>query len=1495
MSVDVGSATGYLDLDISGFLTGLRTAQSEAKTASGNIVTTMSNGLKSAGSKMTSAGKTLTATVTTPIVGTGVAVIKMSSDFESAMSRVKAISGTSGKEFDSLRDKAKELGETTVFSATEVADGMTEMAKAGWNSQQIMAGMEGVLNAASASGENLANVSTIVADAVTGFGMEAKDATKIADLLTQAANAGTIDIADLGESFKYVAPIAGSLNLSIEDVTTALSAMSMAGIKGSQAGTSLRGVLARMAKPTDAVDAAMKKLGININNADGTFKSLDEIVGVLRNSFSGLNDKEKAYYATTLAGQQGMSGLLALLNLTEEEYNALGKSMDDCGGVAKETSEVMLDNTKGKLKLLQSQLEGVAIQLGDILLPIMNKVLNKISEWLTKFSELSPEQQEQIVKIAAMAAAIGPLLIVVGKLTSGVGSFIGTLGKIPGAVSKVKTGFNTLSTGLINIKEGFALSRAGMSGLATQAGGLGTKLGAALGGITAPVIAVVAAIALLTAAFVSLWKSNEEFREKVTAIWNEIKETFSKFCQGIVDRINSLGFDFENIGEVLKAIWKGFCDFLAPIFTGVLQNISNVLKTVFDVILGIVDVFIGIFTGDWDKVWTGVKEIFGAVWDGIVATFKNVWNTLKGVFDVVLGWFGTSLSSVWESIKNFFVNIWNNIVSGVKGFIDSIVNFFVSLPGTIAGFFTSIWNAIVNFVTGLPGKAQEVGTNFIEKIKTFFSELPYKIGYALGAVIGTIASFIVNLVLKAKEAGTKFVTNVVNFFKTLPQRIMVTLNMAIAKIKAWATAIKVFVTQKIPEIISSIVNWFKKLPNRIWNAIKSAATKIAEWAVNLKNKAVEGVTNVVNSVVNWFKKLPGRIWNAIVGAVTKIGEWGSNMLNKAKTAVKNVVDGVITGFKELPGKIVDIGKNLVEGLWNGINNAKDWVIDKIKSFGEGILDGIKDFFDINSPSRVMKDQVGTNIALGVIEGVNSQKKNAKKSAEELGKVYVDAAENKLVTLKGKNKLSLAEEIKYWKEIRKHTVAGTSAYTEADKKIKNVQKNYIKNAEQTLKDKKKTNKVSLNDEVKYWQEIQSLCKKGTYAYKEATKNMKAAKKKLNDELKELNADYKKDVKKVQTALVNDINAVMAQYDAAVKDRAKSITSSMGLFESFESTTENTKGGLIESLQGQVSALSEYSETMDKLKNRGVDAGLIAELQEAGVSSLADIKLIASMTDKELNEYVALWQKKNSLALTQAMTEVDKQEYLDQINELINQANKDLDSLEKEYKKNLKSFGLEAKDTSKEVGKQVVAGIKAGIKSDFPGFLDYVCGQMNKITSTAKKALKIKSPSRVFKSIGGFITEGLGDGFVTGMKSVNEDVKNEVEGLADVDTGVNVGIDSSFLQMINMLKEAYSEMQIWFDSFDTRLINTFNLVSYNLKVMIEYLKAAYSGHSFADEFGYVGQNRFGNKPKNPTVITDKPGGKNPGSGDIFNFYSPKAIDEVEAAKQMKIAKRDLAEGF
>lgn len=728
MAVDVGSAVGYLDLDISRFLAGLKSAQSEADAASKNIATKIGNNFQSVGKGLSSVGTTLTKNVTAPIAAVGVAGLKVATDFEKGMSEVKAISGATGDDFTALRNKAIELGADTAFSANEVADAMSEMAKAGWNSKQIIDGMGGVLAAAAASGEELSTVSTIVADTITGFGLAASDSTKVADLLTQAANAGTIEIGDLGESFKYVAPLANAMGISVEDAVTAISAMSTSGIKGSQAGTALSGVLSRLNGDNEKVRSTMKELGIEITNADGSFKSLDDIVAVLRDSFSGMTDDQKAYYATILAGQEGQKGLLALLNLSEDEYNKIAESMNNAGGVAEKTAATMQDNLQSKVEQLGGSLESLAIKLSDYVIPNLQKFVEWLTDLVDKFTNLDPGTQKAILMFAAIAAAIGPVLIIFGKLTSSVGSIITTFGKIPAAITKIKGAFTTVST--------------------------------AIGGISAPVVVVVAIIGILIAAFVHLWKTNEDFRNKMTIIWNSIKINFELFAQGIVDRLNALGFDFENFGEVIKAIWDGFCSLLAPILEGAFNQIKVTLKTVFDVLTGIFDVFIGIFTGNWDQAWKGVKEIFDAVWNFIKNTFSNVITTILSIFGTTKKEISTKWTELWQNVKDWFKEKWNEMLT-----------FFSELPYKIGYWLGQVIGKAIIWAKEFPEKAKTAVTKFVDNIKKWLTELPEKVKSWLDKVLTKTAYFIILFPLKAKMAAQEFKEKLTNGLKEIPEKM----------------------------------------------------------------------------------------------------------------------------------------------------------------------------------------------------------------------------------------------------------------------------------------------------------------------------------------------------------------------------------------------------------------------------------------------------------------------------------------------------------------------------------------------------------------------------------------------------------------------------------------------------------------------------------------------------------------------------------------------------
>lgn len=989
MAVDVGSAVGYLDLDISGFLAGLRSAQSEADTASKNIATKIGNNLSSAGKSLTSAGSTLTKSVTVPIVGAGTAVVKLSSDFESAMSKVSAISGATGSDLDALNQKAQEMGAKTKFSATESAEAFTYMAMAGWKTEDMLQGIDGIMALAAADGLDLATTSDIVTDALTAFGLSASDSGHFADVLAKAASNANTNVTLLGESFKYAAPVAGALGYSAEDTAIALGLMANAGIKGSQGGTALRSSLSRLIKPTDDAAALMEKYGLSMTNADGSMKSLGQVMDMLRNNMGDLTEAEQAQAAATLFGQEAMSGMLSIINASDADYEKLTSAIYDADGAAQEMADTMLDNLGGQLTLLKSALEGLAIQFGEILLPYIKQFVTWLQNLTQKLQNLTPEQKEQIVKWAAVAASIGPVLLVVGKLVTGIGGLITTLGKIPGAVSSISGGMTKLVTGFKNIGEGITLAKAGFPGMAAQA----SKLGAAIGGITAPVAAVIAIIAALVAAFATLWKTNEEFRNKMTSIWNEIKETIGGFCDGIVERINSLGFDFQNITEVLWSIWKGFCDLLAPVFTGVFQYIADTIGVVLDVILGIFDVFISIFKGDWEGVWEAVKGIFLSVWNYIKDWFTNILNTIGGVLDAVCGWFGTTWENTWNSIKQFFIDIWNgivnffsNVISSIKmavsNFITTIVNFFAQLPTNIANFITNAYNSVVTWVSNMIAKAREMGQNFLNAVVEFFTNLPYKVGYFIGNTLTNVVLWASNMVTKAREMGTNFLNNVVAFFTQLPGKVLQFITSALNNVQTWATNMANKAREMGTNFINNVVSFFTQLPGKIQQFLSSALTNVQNWATNIANKAREAATNFLNNVVNTITQLPGKIKLYLDSAITNLTTWVTQMGQKGKEAINSLINNVTSAASGIASKVMSIGSDIVSGVWQGIKNAKDTFVSNVKSFFSGIVDGVKDALGIGSPSKVFRDEVGRWLPPGVAQGFEAALPAAMKTMQK---------------------------------------------------------------------------------------------------------------------------------------------------------------------------------------------------------------------------------------------------------------------------------------------------------------------------------------------------------------------------------------------------------------------------------------------------------------------------------------------------------------------------------
>ena len=953
MAVNVGSAVGYLDLDISKFKSALSEAQKEAKESAKTLENTLGNGLKGVGDTLSSAGSVLTKGITTPLIGAGAAAVKTTADFDSSMSKVSAVSGAVGKDFEALRSKAREMGATTKFSASDAADAMNYMAMAGWKTEDMLGGISGIMNLAAASGEDLATTSDIVTDALTAFGKSAEDSGRLADIMAAASSNANTNVAMMGESFKYVAPVAGAMGYSMEDTALAIGLLANSGIKAGQGGTALRTMLTNLAKPTDDIKYKMNQLGISLEDGEGNMYSLREVMGQLRESFSnirmpadefqssmadiqskfdegkisedeyvdatselmkqayGAEGALKAEAAATIAGKTGMAGLLAIVGSSEEDFNKLANAIDNSNGTAEEMAKVMQDNLNGQITILLSALQELAISVGDILMPKLREFVTKVQDIVDKFNKLTNEQKENLIRWIALAAAIGPVLLIVGKIASGIHGLISTFNKLKTSISLIKSGM--------------------------------TLLGTSIGGISAPVVAVVAVIGVLIAAFVTLWRNNEEFRNNVIKIWKGIQESISGFVDGIKQRFNVLKTNMSGLVEGLKIIWNGFCKLLAPVFEGAFKGIANILNAVFGVITGLLDVFIGIFTGDWQQAWTGIKEIFTSIWNSLSEGVQIALDTIKDVFETVFTLFGTTWQEAWESIKQFFSDAWNNIVETMKS---------------------------IAIMLG------EAAKNAVDLVISFFSNLPYNIGYIIGLVLGYIIKFVLDMISKARELGTQFLQTIISFFQQLPGNVHKFATDTYNNVVTWASNMREKAHEAGSNFISNVISFIQQLPGKVQSFLAQIISRLATWVSNMGTKGKDGAKRLWDSVINGLAGLPSKMIS--IGSDIVDGVWqgiknaGSWFYGQVNSFFSGIVDGVkgALGIGS-PSKVMrdEVGKWLPPGAAVGVEQSMPKttkeILGEFNSMVNQVSKGLNPIVvgskvtDIDVPSNLTVDQFRT--------------------------------------------------------------------------------------------------------------------------------------------------------------------------------------------------------------------------------------------------------------------------------------------------------------------------------------------------------------------------------------------------------------------------------------------------------------------------------------------------------------------------------------------------------
>lgn len=683
--------------------------------------------LQAVGDKVSSVGQKLLP-VTGVVTGLGTAAVKTAADFDSAMSRVAAVSGATGSDFDKLRDKAREMGAKTKFSATEAADAMNYMAMAGWKTEDMLSGIEGIMYLAAASGEDLATTSDIVTDALTAFGLTAEDSGHFADVLAAASSNANTNVSMMGETFKYCAPVAGALGFSVEDTAEAIGLMGNAGIKASQAGTSMRSIMTNLTGDVKLSGAAIGDVTIATTNADGSMRSLSAILADCRVAFGGMTEAEKANNAETLVGKNAMSGFLALMNAAPEDIEKVSGAVNNCKDAAKNMADTMQDNLEGQLTILKSQLQELAISFGDLLMPAVRSIVSGLQGMVDVLNAMPDGVKQVIMIIALLAAALGPVLIIIGKVISAVGTIMTIVPKLAGVINTVKTAFGALNAVML----------------------------------ANPIAIVIAAIAALVAAFVYLWNTNEEFRQFWISLWESVKETAIQCWQAISAFLSQA---WEAIQNTAVSVWNGIRDFFSGLWTGIQTLFTTVVNAIAGFLSGAWNAVKGTVVSVWNaisqfftSVWNGIRNVTSVVVNGIRSFLQSAWNGIRALITTVMNGIKSVVTAVWNGIRSVITRVMNGIRSvvssvwsGIRNTISSIVN---GIKNTVSNAFHAMWSGIRSTISGIYNTIRDGLGNAVNYITSLASA-----GWRWGA---DIINGIVNGIRSCIGAVAGAVTDVAN-------------------------------------------------------------------------------------------------------------------------------------------------------------------------------------------------------------------------------------------------------------------------------------------------------------------------------------------------------------------------------------------------------------------------------------------------------------------------------------------------------------------------------------------------------------------------------------------------------------------------------------------------------------------------------------------------------------------------------------------------------------
>lgn len=854
----------------------------------------------------------------TGIASLGGAAVKVGSDFESGMSQVQAVSGASGAELEKLKEKAKEMGASTKFSATESAEALNYMAMAGWKTEDMLGGIEGIMNLAAASGEDLATTSDIVTDALTAFGMSASDSTHFADILAAASSNANTNVSMMGETFKYVAPLAGSLGYSAEDTATAIGLMANAGIKGSQAGTSLRSIMTRLAKPTKESQMAMSALGLSITDSTGKMKPLNEIIGDMRKGFAGLTEDEKANYAAMLGGQEAMSGLLAMVNATDADFEKLSGAINNCNGSAAEMAEIMQDNLQGQLTILQSGLEGLGVSLYE--------TMQGTAKDVVKEAQGMVQQLQDAFNEGGFDGLVGSVGDVLAQIVQRIAEAAPML--IDAAVNLV----DSFCHGLIFAdglgEAGAALIVSLISGLMSCAGDIWTT-----------------SIVLISRLAEGIAAGAPQMIQAATDALADVLETLVDYMPDILqagaDIIAALA---EGIAGAIPMLISQAAVIVTDIAMALVENLPAFVDAALQLVMGLVQGFVE----GAPILLEGAIELFMAILEALPVVIEQLMQALP---DMII------------AITDYFTENTPLIVEGAIRMMMGIVEAIPAIAMALIENMPAIVDAIVYSLAGSVSQVTEAAGILLEAIITPLKGIPEKIWNILLDAVARIGQWGVDACTKGQEAMEGFINDVTTSLSELPEKAAYWLGCAIGTFINWGAELGAWVNTEVPKIINSIVIFFSTLPGKVWTWLVNTVTKIQAWGQQMLAAAQTAISNTISAIISRLTQLPGKVSGELSKVTAGMRQWGADIVRQMTEVGSNIVsgiwNGISSGWSWLVGKVKELANSLLQGAKDalGINSPSTKFRDK---FGRWMMPGAMEGVKRSMPAalRDMKARAG---------------------------------------------------------------------------------------------------------------------------------------------------------------------------------------------------------------------------------------------------------------------------------------------------------------------------------------------------------------------------------------------------------------------------------------------------------------------------------------------------------------------------------------------------------